>query len=102
MILDCEDESLNRFLVTTARAYGVPVNVPDNRALSGFYLGAIVDRAPLIIGISTSGLAPVLGQALRARLESVLPRWTGGQCDSGSIARARQTRSDIWQNVDAA
>lgn len=74
VILDCEDESLNRFLVATARADGVPVNVPDNCELSGFYLGAIVDRAPLIIGISTSGLAPVLGQALRARLETMLPR----------------------------
>ena len=37
VILDCEDEWLNRFLVATARAYGVPVNVPDNRALSRFY-----------------------------------------------------------------
>ncbi len=36
VILDCEDKSLNRLLVATARAYGVPVNVPDNRALSGF------------------------------------------------------------------
>ena len=70
MILDCEDGSPNRVLVATARAYGVPVNVPDNRALSGFYLGAIVDRAPLIIGISTSGLAPLFGQALRARLDT--------------------------------
>ena len=37
VILDCEDKSLNRFLVATARAYGVPVNVLDNRELSGFY-----------------------------------------------------------------
>ena len=49
MTLDCEDESLNRFLVATARAYGVPVNILDNRELSEFYLGAIVDRALLII-----------------------------------------------------
>ena len=72
--LDCEDESLNRFLVATARAYVVPVNLPDNRALLGFYLGAIIDHAPVIIGVSTSGLAPVLGQALRSRLETMLPR----------------------------
>ena len=37
VILDCEDESLNRFLFATARAYRMPVNVPDNRELSGFY-----------------------------------------------------------------
>lgn len=100
VILDCEDESLNRFLVATARAYGVPVNVPDNRALSGFYLGAIVDRAPLIIGISTSGLAPVLGQALRARLESMLPRNYGRlahfladlRCRLSALTPARRRR----------
>ena len=100
VILDCEDESLNRFLVATARAYGVPVNVPDNRALSGFYLGTIVDRAPLIIGISTSGLAPVLGQALRARLESMLPRNYGRlahfladlRCRLSALTPARRRR----------
>jgi siroheme synthase-like protein len=84
--LDCEDESLNRFLVATARAYVVPVNLPDNRALLGFYLGAIIDHAPVIIGVSTSGLAPVLGQALRSRLETMLPRNYGRLGNYGRLA----------------
>ena len=33
VMLTCEDESLNRFLVATAWAYGVPVNVVDNREI---------------------------------------------------------------------
>ena len=98
--LNCKDESLNRFLVATDRAFGLPVNVTDNRALSGFYLGAIVDRAPVIIGISTSGLAPVLGQALRARLENMLPRNYGRlahfladlRCRLSALTPARRRR----------
>ncbi len=36
--------------------------------------GAIVNRSPLVIGISTDGAAPVFGQAIRAKLEAVIPR----------------------------
>ena len=49
VIFDCEDESLNRFLVANALAYRVPVNVLDNRELLAFYPFAIVDFGPLII-----------------------------------------------------
>lgn len=59
---------------TLARAAGVPVNVIDKPAFSEIQFGAIVDRSPLVIGISTSGSAPVLAQALRGRLEAFLPR----------------------------
>ena len=51
----------------------VPVNVIDEPASSDFQFGAIVERSPLVIGISTDGGAPVFGQALRARIETLLP-----------------------------
>ncbi len=57
-----------------AHAAGVPVNIVDKPAFSEFQFGAIVDRSPLVIGISTNGGAPVLAQALRGRLEALLPR----------------------------
>jgi len=57
-----------------ARAARVPVNVVDRPALCDFSFGAIVNRSPLVIGISTGGAAPVFGQAVRARLEAFLPR----------------------------
>ena len=43
-----------------ARA-GVPVNVIDKPAFCDFSFGAIVNRSPLVIGISTDGAAPVFG-----------------------------------------
>jgi uroporphyrin-III C-methyltransferase/precorrin-2 dehydrogenase/sirohydrochlorin ferrochelatase len=72
VIIETEDAALNHSLVAAARAYGVPVNVPDKIDLCSFYLAAIVDRAPLIVAISTSGLAPVLGQVIRAKIETML------------------------------
>ena len=57
-----------------ARAAGVPVNVIDKPAFCNFAFGAIVNRSPLVIGISTDGAAPVFAQAIRAKLESLLPK----------------------------
>jgi uroporphyrin-III C-methyltransferase/precorrin-2 dehydrogenase/sirohydrochlorin ferrochelatase len=34
----------------------------------------VVNRSPLVIGISTDGAAPVFAQAVRARLERMIPR----------------------------
>ncbi len=57
-----------------ARAAGAPVNVIDKPAFCDFSFGAIVNRSPLVIGISTDGAAPVFAQAIRAKLEALLPR----------------------------
>ena len=54
-------------------AAGVPVNVIDKPAFCDFSFGAIVNRSPLVIGISTDGAAPVFAQAIRAKLEALLP-----------------------------
>jgi uroporphyrin-III C-methyltransferase / precorrin-2 dehydrogenase / sirohydrochlorin ferrochelatase len=61
-----------------ARAAGVPVNVIDKPAFCDFSFGAIVNRSPLVIGISTDGAAPVFAQAIRAKLEALLPNGFAG------------------------
>src|SRR5258708_1095448 len=53
---------------TAARAAGVPVNVIDKPAFCDFSFGSIVNRSPLVIGISTDGAAPVFAQPIRAKL----------------------------------
>jgi uroporphyrin-III C-methyltransferase/precorrin-2 dehydrogenase/sirohydrochlorin ferrochelatase len=52
----------------------VPVNVIDKPAFCDFAFGAIVNRSPLVIGISTDGAAPVFGMAVRAKIEAMIPR----------------------------
>ncbi len=67
-----DDDEADRFRVA-ARAASVPMNAIDNPAFCDFQFGAIVNRSPLVIGISTQGTAPVFGQAIRGRLETLLP-----------------------------
>jgi uroporphyrin-III C-methyltransferase/precorrin-2 dehydrogenase/sirohydrochlorin ferrochelatase len=67
-----DDLSASAF-ADAARAAGVPVNVIDRPAFCDFSFGAIVNRSPLVIGISTDGAAPVFAQAIRAKLEALLP-----------------------------
>jgi uroporphyrin-III C-methyltransferase/precorrin-2 dehydrogenase/sirohydrochlorin ferrochelatase len=59
--------------VAAARARHVPVNMIDQTELCDFQVGTIVNRAPVVLAISTDGAAPMLGQSIRARIESVLP-----------------------------
>ena len=68
-----EDDGQAAAFAAAARAVGVPVNVIDKPAFCDFSFGAIVNRSPLVIGISTDGAAPVFAQAIRAKLESFLP-----------------------------
>jgi uroporphyrin-III C-methyltransferase/precorrin-2 dehydrogenase/sirohydrochlorin ferrochelatase len=73
-----DDDCASRF-AGAARQAGVPVNIIDRPSLCDFIFGSIVNRSPLVIGISTDGAAPILAQAIRARIEAMLPaglaRW---------------------------
>jgi uroporphyrin-III C-methyltransferase/precorrin-2 dehydrogenase/sirohydrochlorin ferrochelatase len=69
-----EDDAAAAAFAAAARAAGVPVNVIDKPAFCDFSFGAIVNRSPLVIGVSTDGAAPVFAQAIRAKLEGMLPR----------------------------
>src|SRR6516165_9049227 len=69
-----DDMEEARRLASAAQRAGVPVNVIDRPAFSTFCFGAIVNRSPLIVGISTDGAAPVFAQAIRSRIEALIPR----------------------------
>lgn len=75
----CEDDLAAAEFAAMARAARVPVNVIDRPAFCDFSFGAIVNRSPLVIGISTDGAAPVFAQMVRAKLETLIPlgfaRW---------------------------
>ena len=64
-----------------ARAAGIPVNVADHAGLSSFIVPAIVERDPVVIGISTGGAAPVLASRLRETIERLLPSRLGRLAD---------------------
>jgi uroporphyrin-III C-methyltransferase/precorrin-2 dehydrogenase/sirohydrochlorin ferrochelatase len=70
----CEDDGEAAKFAAAARAAAVPVNVIDKPAFCDFSFGSIVNRSPLVIGVSTDGAAPVFAQAIRAKIEAVIPR----------------------------
>ncbi|MFG1243622.1 siroheme synthase CysG [Xanthobacter sp. V7C-4] len=71
-ICDARDEQEAAAFAAAAAAAGVPCNVIDQPAFCSIQFGAIVNRSPVVIGISTTGAAPILGQAIRRRIETLL------------------------------
>lgn len=84
-----EDEDAIRRFTHAARRAGALVNVIDLPASCEFQFGTIVNRSPLVIGISTDGAAPILGQALRRQIEAMLPRRIGEWASTAKSYRQR-------------
>jgi uroporphyrin-III C-methyltransferase/precorrin-2 dehydrogenase/sirohydrochlorin ferrochelatase len=72
-VADLPDEAEAHRFAAAVRAAGVPVNLVDRPELCDVQFGTIVNRNPVVLAISTDGAAPMLGQSIRARIESVLP-----------------------------
>jgi uroporphyrin-III C-methyltransferase/precorrin-2 dehydrogenase/sirohydrochlorin ferrochelatase len=77
-----EDDAEAQAAATRLRAGGLLVNVVDKPAMSDFLMGAIIDRSPVVVAISTAGASASLARALRTRLEALLP------ASLGPLARA--------------
>jgi uroporphyrin-III C-methyltransferase/precorrin-2 dehydrogenase/sirohydrochlorin ferrochelatase len=68
-----EDDALTRVVAEAARRRGVPLNVVDRTALCDFIFPAVLDRSPVVVAVSTGGLAPALARLIRQRLELAVP-----------------------------
>lgn len=70
---------VNRAVAEAAAQRGLFVNAVDDVAAASAYLGAVIERGPAVVAISTGGLAPALAGLVREALEAVLPheleRW---------------------------
>jgi uroporphyrin-III C-methyltransferase / precorrin-2 dehydrogenase / sirohydrochlorin ferrochelatase len=88
-VAECADDAEAALFAAAAREAGVPVNVVDRPAFCDFAFGAIVNRSPLVIGISTDGAAPVFGQALRAKIEALIPKGFARWADAARRWRPR-------------
>ncbi len=91
-LADCEtDEEAERFY-NAARAASVPVNVIDKPEFCQFQFGSIVNRSPVMVSISTDGAAPILAQAIRRRIETLLPL---ALKDWGALAQTIRERVNL-------
>jgi uroporphyrin-III C-methyltransferase / precorrin-2 dehydrogenase / sirohydrochlorin ferrochelatase len=91
LVAATSDSELNRLIATFAELRRIFVNVVDDATLSSFHVPAVVDRAPLIIAISSGGEAPMLARLLRERLEALLDHSLGALAALASRLR-RQIR----------
>jgi uroporphyrin-III C-methyltransferase/precorrin-2 dehydrogenase/sirohydrochlorin ferrochelatase len=104
-VAETEDDAEAAAFVAAARHHGAPVNVIDRPAFCSVQFGAIVNRSPLVIGISTDGAAPVFGQAIRTRIEALLPQgltaWAQAARDWRPAVQARNLgfalRRRFWE-----
>lgn len=91
-------DALNRKVYKAATKVGIPVNVVDKIELCSFIMPAVVERGPIKIAISSSGAAPILSRALRARLETFVPGGLGQI--AGLATKWRQKVKDIFPNFN--
>ena len=68
-----DNSELNQSISEEAKAQDILVNVVDNTPLCTFITPSIVDRSPVVIAMSSGGVAPVLLRYLRQKLESTIP-----------------------------
>ena len=96
----------NCAVAAAAKARCIPVNVVDHPELCSFIMPSIIDRAPVMVAVSSGGASPVLARLLRARLESLIPAGYGRLAAMAAAFRgevqARFTpreRRRFWERV---
>ena len=72
-IIATEKAELNLEIQRIAKEKGILTNVADTPDLCDFYMGSIVTKGDLKIGISTNGKSPTFAKRFRQLLEETLP-----------------------------
>lgn len=104
-IADIEEPEEAAAFAQAARSRGALVNVVDKPAFCDFQFGALVNRSPVIVSISTDGAAPILAQAIRRRIEAALPQSLGSWAQTakgfrerlGTLVPSKAGRRRFWE-----
>jgi len=98
VILATNNRSLNETIRKFARTRRLLINVADTPDLCDFYLGSVVTKGNLKIGISTNGKSPTISKRIREYLEEALPEETNELLDNMSKIR-EQIKGDFNHKV---
>ena len=106
VIAATNDHEVNVAISAAAQARRIPVNVVDTPALSTFIFPAIVDRSPIIVGVSSGGESPVLARRVREQIEALLPaklgalaRFMGARRKAVQQTLGPLARRPFWERV---
>ncbi len=73
VIIAIDDPVTSAAIAQMARAHNLLVNVADKPEQCDFYLGSIVQKGHLKIGISTNGMSPTIAKRLKDLLNDAIP-----------------------------
>jgi|SRR5690606_7132235 len=73
IIMATNNPELNNFVRKLATQRRILLNVADKPDLCDFYLGSVVQKGNLKIGISTNGKSPTMAKRLKEILNNILP-----------------------------
>ena len=76
VVMATDDPQLHARIRALARKRRLLVNVADTPKLCDFYLGSVVTKGNLKIGISTNGKSPTIAKRIREYLEEAIPEDT--------------------------
>jgi len=107
LVAAADDPALEEQVSKVADAANVLVNVVDRFDISNFVMPSIVDRSPIVVGISSGGQAPILARLLREKLESLVPNALGRLADFAGNYKSQvmaaipdaDRRRRFWENV---
>lgn len=97
-IIATNNNELNSYIRTEARRRRVLLNVADKPALCDFYLGSIVQKGNLKVGISTNGKSPTIAKRLKEVLKDALPEELDETLTYMSLLRER-LKGDFTEKV---
>jgi precorrin-2 dehydrogenase / sirohydrochlorin ferrochelatase len=98
VILATDDRKLHEGIREFTRSRNLLINVADTPDLCDFYLGSVVTKGNLKIGISTNGKSPTISKRMREYLEEALPEDTNELLDNMQKIREK-IKGDFSEKV---
>lgn len=89
VLLATDNRQLHETIRNFARSRRLLINVADTPDLCDFYLGSVVTKGNLKIGVSTNGKSPTISKRIREYLEEALPDDTDHLLDNMQKIRER-------------
>jgi precorrin-2 dehydrogenase/sirohydrochlorin ferrochelatase len=89
LILATDNKNLHKEIYAAARERKILINVADTPALCDFYLGAVVTKGNLKLGISTNGKSPTMAKRIREFFEEIIPESTDELLSNMNAMRSR-------------
>src|SRR5262249_28869239 len=98
ILLATGNRATNQSMLKFAKAKGLLVNVADTPDLCDFYLGSVITKGELKVGISTNGKSPTIAKRFREFLEQAIPEETDQLLDNMNDIR-ESIKGDLKEKV---